>query len=826
MIKELWTDISLENYNKWYPLTGIINDTPQQYVNTWPNANEWFTTFAIRAQNDINAYLNFILYKFHFDSFKDKLIQETLRDMVYVMIEHWVFNRTPIEFNVDANIQFNNGTQFSASSIPTINVWDLAPSRMKILAQLTKLKELLMSYDEQEIDVDKIDLEAFYTRNQVDELIENEKEQRISGDKDNHDFILTKQIKLYDDVVSEKEHEVFRGAVTKLVNKSYVATEYDPETETMILNWPSEIGTLPPEALQNNPQEGDFTHAPTADFSAKQQKRITSNENNIKLANTEIENIKNNWFNIETSPLWKRIDEQIPIPNDDINKWFIVFWDYGFQNYDDLYLVKKTSKFQFVKNQNISPTDVILDKLILKDNVIITLLLNLKTNIIYFNSNSNNYGANIDKIYKYQGIGKPTELIAETNNNDNYYNKQETNELLDKKQNISDENLQTKNKTIVSAINEVKNVNDTQDLHISQIKTEVTNVQGVLVLKQDKLIAGTNITIDKETNTISATGGKTDLTDYYKKEETNKLLDKKQDKIFNNKDDKDSTTRLVNDVINVGNRTLIYKNKSGPSVTDDNDIPNKKYVDEKIKSLNVIKWKNVGTKESNIKINYDFKVNTLYRVGYCWKNVEKSPIIYMQFLWQGEGAVLASFFKGISGKRITEAYVDLVVISNAIAMDRFNDDEGKIYSLEEEIKENTYKITSNTLDITSPSIINIDKPIKINSKSLETNEIEDNCWDIELKDNPTPNPNPNPSIPKWKEVGTRITKNQINYKFFSGKKYRVTYIWDGDTQPIAYSISKEFNKLRTSPHMYLWRKQWNWMSSIILFKLKNNVLHI
>ncbi|WP_281748926.1 hypothetical protein [Spiroplasma ixodetis] len=32
--------------------------------------------------------------------------------------------------------------------------------------------------------------------------------------------------------------------------------------------------------------------------------------------------------------------------------------------------------------------------------------------------------------------------------------------------------------------------------------------------------------------------------------------------------------------------------------------------------------------------------------------------------------------------------------------------------------------------------------------------------------------------------------------------------------------------LRTSPHMYLWRKQWNWMSSIILFKLKNNVLHI
>ncbi|WP_286642522.1 hypothetical protein [Spiroplasma ixodetis] len=25
-------------------------------------------------------------------------------------------------------------------------------------------------------------------------------------------------------------------------------------------------------------------------------------------------------------------------------------------------------------------------------------------------------------------------------------------------------------------------------------------------------------------------------------------------------------------------------------------------------------------------------------------------------------------------------------------------------------------------------------------------------------------------------------------------------------------------KLRTSPHMYLWRKQWNWMSSTMLFK--------
>ncbi|WP_286642286.1 hypothetical protein [Spiroplasma ixodetis] len=27
-----------------------------------------------------------------------------------------------------------------------------------------------------------------------------------------------------------------------------------------------------------------------------------------------------------------------------------------------------------------------------------------------------------------------------------------------------------------------------------------------------------------------------------------------------------------------------------------------------------------------------------------------------------------------------------------------------------------------------------------------------------------------------------------------------------------------FILFRTSPHMYLWRKQWNWMSSTMLFK--------
>ncbi|WP_395473568.1 hypothetical protein [Spiroplasma endosymbiont of Nomada rufipes] len=47
--------------------------------------------------------------------------------------------------------------------------------------------------------------------------------------------------------------------------------------------------------------------------------------------------------------------------------------------------------------------------------------------------------------------------------------------------------------------------------------------------KQDKLTAGENIKID-ENNKISATCGKTDLTDYYKKEEVDKKLHNKMDK--------------------------------------------------------------------------------------------------------------------------------------------------------------------------------------------------------------------------------------------------------------------------------------------------------
>lgn len=621
MINKLWTGVSLENYNNWYPLTGKITETPQKYIKTWLNVNDWFKTFAIRAQNDINAYLDFILSKFPFDSFKDELIKETLRDMVYVCVEHWVFNRTPIEFNVDATIQFNNGSQFSASSIPTINVWDLAPSRMKILARLTELKQIFSSYNDDEIDVEKIDLKAFYTRNQVDELIEEQKE-----------FTLSKQIKLYDDVVEDNEHEVFRGAVTKFVNKGYVATEYNKETETMILNWPNEIGTLPPEALQNNPQIGDFTHAPTADFSAKQQKRTTTNENNITKLNDEltktnenINDIKNNWFNIETSPLWKKVENN----NIQTLKWYFIKISYQYSNEKNFMKIYKVIKIYLdIVFNEFELLNV--DSMTYKEQIQNKNILNIGT-IYYDNRNKEFKGGgscypecgkinligDIEEIYQYQGTGIPTEFIAEEGTERDYYTKIETNNLLDKKQN--------------------------------------------------KLIAGENIKI--ENNVISASGGKTDLSDYYKKEEVDKKLEDKMDKdqfqyafaintIGTEIPNLETTDKTVAGAINelkqkikdkkFSNDYFKYNTETNEVSLNDEEnsllckdiLENNEYKILKTQNKKLLQaineilekqptptpsinnWKEVGTREKNKwdnwQITYDFQENKHYRVYYSW----------------------------------------------------------------------------------------------------------------------------------------------------------------------------------------------------------------
>ncbi len=84
---------------------------------------------------------------------------------------------------------------------------------------------------------------------------------------------------------------------------------------------------------------------------------------------------------------------------------------------------------------------------------------------------------------------------------------------------------------------------------------------------------------------------------------------------------------------------------------------------------------------------------------------------------------------------------------------------GNIFSLEE--LQNTVKV-------------NIIKPFKINSKSLKTNEIEENNWDIELKENPTTHC----PCPKWKDVAVSNDRINIQYKLKSNTFYRIFYDWE------------------------------------------------
>lgn len=100
--------------------------------------------------------------------------------MVFVIVEHWVFNRTPIEFNSDASMTFNNGqTQLNAFATPTINIFDLHPSRMKIWANFTQLKHIFDTSEDGLADANLIDLDQFYTKTETDELLDQKQDKLI-----------------------------------------------------------------------------------------------------------------------------------------------------------------------------------------------------------------------------------------------------------------------------------------------------------------------------------------------------------------------------------------------------------------------------------------------------------------------------------------------------------------------------------------------------------------------------------------------------------------------------------------------------------------------
>jgi lipid II:glycine glycyltransferase (peptidoglycan interpeptide bridge formation enzyme) len=67
------------------------------------------------------------------------------------------------------------------------------PTYAKSLANLTTLKKMFRTFQEEGIDLTMIDLEAYYTQLEVDALINNEKDERIETDKKLESKINTKQ---------------------------------------------------------------------------------------------------------------------------------------------------------------------------------------------------------------------------------------------------------------------------------------------------------------------------------------------------------------------------------------------------------------------------------------------------------------------------------------------------------------------------------------------------------------------------------------------------------------------------------------------------------
>ncbi|WP_419334467.1 hypothetical protein [Spiroplasma endosymbiont of Sarcophaga variegata] len=175
MLNELWPNVTLENYNNFIPMTGKITQVPVRYNKFFKGDLElWFKTFALRAQNMINSYLNYPFSKLKFETFKDPLLKKICINMVFITIEHWIFNRIPIEFFTSANMSVGD-INYSSQNDPMATWQGLLPSYAKSLANLTTLKKMFRTFQEEGIDLTMIDLEAYYTQLEVDALLEKEK---------------------------------------------------------------------------------------------------------------------------------------------------------------------------------------------------------------------------------------------------------------------------------------------------------------------------------------------------------------------------------------------------------------------------------------------------------------------------------------------------------------------------------------------------------------------------------------------------------------------------------------------------------------------------
>ncbi|WP_338977565.1 hypothetical protein [Spiroplasma endosymbiont of Panzeria rudis] len=199
-------------------------------------------------------------------------------------------------------------------------------------------------------------------------------------------------------------------------------------------------------------------------------------------------------------------------------------------------------------------------------------------------------------------------------------------------------------------------------------------VDNLLDKKQDKLIAGENINID-ENNKISASGGKVDLSDYYKKEEVDKKIEDKIDKdqfkyyfsintIGTEIPNLETTDKTIAGAINELNKKQQQPTPIPPSGSN---------------------WKEVGIiSGKNQFITYDFKPNKEYRLSFTWlpNDINNSVIQFLNFYILKEKtpfSVLQTFYQE------NNADLKLCISNNLIAVLNYNNEkvDNCLYKLEE-----------------------------------------------------------------------------------------------------------------------------------------------
>ncbi|WP_338986179.1 hypothetical protein [Spiroplasma endosymbiont of Thecophora atra] len=226
----------------------------------------------------------------------------------------------------------------------------------------------------------------------------------------------------------------------------------------------------------------------------------------------------------------------------------------------------------------------------------------------------------IEEIYQYQGIDTPTEFITEESTEHDYYTKLETNNLLDKKQNINDDALQTVSKQIVPAINEINN--KIPNLSDYYKKEEVDK-------KLDNKMDKDQFKYAFSINTIGTEIPNLETTDKTVAGAINKLKEKIKDKKFSNDYFKYNTE--TNEIaLNDEENSLLCKD-----LLENNEYKLLKTQNKKLlQAINEIlekqpqpspsgsNWKEVGKvvvdKNNITHIEYIFKDKTHYRIYYSF----------------------------------------------------------------------------------------------------------------------------------------------------------------------------------------------------------------